>query len=184
MLGDVLDQFVLCILRVKLGQEVQHNGFVFRHVMIKDLSKTLYYCISLGNILFSLIMQGNKDHVPSPTWHSALLLLLHLTVRAPVYSTRFFCLSIGGCMQYFHTAECHFGHSSGGFRVTERHVVISVFCFREAVIPFTFLSILSQATVSLTINCRPKNQVSLNPMVLQTRSKRSLPFHLTCEGKE
>jgi len=47
----------------------------------------------------------------------------------------------------------------------------------------TFLSILSQATVSLIVYCRPKNHVSRSPSVLHTRSNKSLPFHFTCKKR-
>ena len=47
----------------------------------------------------------------------------------------------------------------------------------------TFLSILSQATVSLIVYCRPKNQVSRSPRVRQTKSNRSFPFHFICKGR-
>lgn len=44
----------------------------------------------------------------------------------------------------------------------------------------TFLSILSQATVSLIVYCSPKNQVSRSPRVRHTKSNRSFPFHFIC----
>ena len=47
----------------------------------------------------------------------------------------------------------------------------------------TFLSILSQATVSLIVYCRPKNQVSRSPRVRHTKSNRSFPFHFICKGR-
>lgn len=45
----------------------------------------------------------------------------------------------------------------------------------------TRLSGFSQAYVSFTIYLRPKNHVSLSPMVRHTRSNRSFPFHFTWE---
>ena len=54
MLGDVLYQLLLCIFRVKLGQEVKSYWFFLRHLLIQNL-REITKEISIPIILLSRI---------------------------------------------------------------------------------------------------------------------------------
>lgn len=59
-MGDVLNELILCVLRVKLGQEVQQDGLFFRDVMVQDLSKHSMFILKN---LFSVPVRVNKNPV-------------------------------------------------------------------------------------------------------------------------
>lgn len=73
MLGDFLDQLLLCILRVKFGQEVKGDGLLCWNIMIQNLWDTR--AVQLLFPTSSALSLGAETQLPSAqisTFYQAL----------------------------------------------------------------------------------------------------------------